>query len=231
MIFQKWQKYLGEFVYGGIDGSVTTFAVVAGAVGANLESSVILILGFANLLADGFSMSVGAYLSAKSGKDNYKKHQLAEYESIRLKPEEERGELRAIFEKKGFEGELLDQVVDKISSDKDLWVDTMMKEELDMAPDNKSPYLVGTVTYIAFILIGLIPLTLYTWQYIFGFEGDQFFWTCVLTSLGFVLVGYLKSYVNETSHWRSVGETLGLGGIAAIVAYYVGFLLESWIAG
>jgi vacuolar iron transporter family protein len=231
MIFQKWQKYLGEFVYGGIDGSVTTFAVVAGAVGANLESSVILILGFANLLADGFSMSVGAYLSAKSSHDNFKKHQLVEYESIRLKPEEELGELKEIYRKKGFEGELLDRVVEKISSNEDLWVDTMMKEELDMAPDNKSPYLVGTVTYFAFILIGLIPLTLYTWEYLFGFQGDKFLWTCILTSLGFILVGYFKSYVNETSHWRSVGETLGLGGIAAIVAYYVGFLLESWIAG
>ena len=59
-------EYLGEFVYGGIDGTVTTFAVVAGAVGANLGSEIILILGFANLLADGFAMSIGAFLSKKS---------------------------------------------------------------------------------------------------------------------------------------------------------------------
>ena len=71
--FQKVQSYLGEFVYGGIDGSVTTFAVVAGSVGAGLDSSVIIILGFANLLADGFSMSVGAYLSTKSEKDQFEK--------------------------------------------------------------------------------------------------------------------------------------------------------------
>ena len=69
-IYQKIEKYLGEFVYGGIDGCVTTFAVVAGSVGANLDSSIIIILGFANLLADGFAMSVGAYLSAKTEKDN-----------------------------------------------------------------------------------------------------------------------------------------------------------------
>ncbi|MDO3695784.1 VIT1/CCC1 transporter family protein [Wenyingzhuangia sp. chi5] len=69
-LYQKIEKYLGEFVYGGIDGCVTTFAVVAGSVGANLDSSVIIILGFANLLADGFAMSVGAYLSAKTEKDN-----------------------------------------------------------------------------------------------------------------------------------------------------------------
>ena len=69
----KLQKYLSEIVYGGIDGSVTTFAVVAGAVGADLGSSVILILGFANLVADGFSMAVGAYLSSKADHDQYHK--------------------------------------------------------------------------------------------------------------------------------------------------------------
>lgn len=70
---KKLEKYLGEFVYGGMDGCVTTFAVVAGSVGANLNSNVIIILGFANLLADGFAMSVGAYLSFKTERDNLKK--------------------------------------------------------------------------------------------------------------------------------------------------------------
>ena len=67
--FGKLQDYLKEFVYGGIDGAVTTFAVVAGGFGANLDTGILLILGFANLLADGFSMSVGAYLAAKSERD------------------------------------------------------------------------------------------------------------------------------------------------------------------
>ena len=64
---QKFQKkYLPEFVYGAIDGSVTTFAVVAGAIGASLSAGIILILGFANLFADGFSMAISNYLSTKS---------------------------------------------------------------------------------------------------------------------------------------------------------------------
>ncbi|MFT7281770.1 MAG: VIT1/CCC1 family predicted Fe2+/Mn2+ transporter, partial [Cyclobacteriaceae bacterium] len=67
-------RYMGEFVFGGIDGCVTTFAVVAGASGAHLDSSVVIILGFANLLADGFSMSVGSYLSSKTEKEQYEKH-------------------------------------------------------------------------------------------------------------------------------------------------------------
>jgi VIT1/CCC1 family predicted Fe2+/Mn2+ transporter len=75
----RYEKYLGPFVYGGIDGSITTFAVVAGAVGAGLNSSVIIILGFANLLADGFSMSIGAYLSSKSEHSYYHKQKALEY--------------------------------------------------------------------------------------------------------------------------------------------------------
>ncbi len=62
-------KYLPEFVYGGIDGSVTTFAVVSGVVGASLSSSIVIILGFANLFADGFSMAVSNYLSTRSVED------------------------------------------------------------------------------------------------------------------------------------------------------------------
>lgn len=65
-IKQHFEDYLSEFVYGGIDGAVTTFAVVAGATGARFDTKVILVLGFANLIADGFSMGVGSYLSTKS---------------------------------------------------------------------------------------------------------------------------------------------------------------------
>ena len=105
--FAQLDKYLGEFVYGGIDGCVTTFAVVAGAVGANLNSNIILILGLANLLADGFAMSVGAYLSAKTEKDQYQKHKAIEYWEIENIPEKEIEEIRQIYRAKRFEGELL----------------------------------------------------------------------------------------------------------------------------
>ena len=96
-VFRRIQDYLGEFVYGGIDGSVTTFAVVAGSAGANLESSIIIILGFANLIADGFAMSVGSYLSTKSEKQNYQKHQAIEYWEVDHLPDAEREEIREIY--------------------------------------------------------------------------------------------------------------------------------------
>ena len=222
----KYQDYLGEFVYGGIDGSVTTFAIVAGSVGADLSASVVLILGFANLLADGFSMSVGAFLSAKSELQNFEKHKAIEYWEVDNMPDAEREEVREIYQNKGFEGDLLEQVVDVICADKDRWVDTMMKEELEMIKTQKSPFKTGLVTYISFILIGLIPLIIYLWDYLFEFNGNVFWTTCLLTSLGFIFIGYLKSFVTQTHLWKSIWETLLLGIIAAGVAYYVGDILE-----
>ncbi len=230
--FNQFQEYLGEFVYGGIDGCVTTFAVVAGSVGANLESAVIIILGFANLFADGFAMSVGAYLSTKSTKDNYRKHERIEYWEVDHLPEVEREEIRDIYREKGFDGELLEQVVDVITADKDRWVDVMMKEELGMMEESKSPFMMGLVTYISFILIGLIPLMVYVWDYVGNFVlGNLFLWSCIFTGLGFLIIGFFKSFVTQTSKWKGIAETLILGVIAALVSYFVGDLLEGIVNG
>lgn len=224
--FERFQAYLGEFVYGGIDGSVTTFAVVAGSVGAGLDSVIIIILGFANLLADGFSMSVGAYLSTKSERDNYHKHKKIEYWEVDHMPEMEREEVREIYRQKGFEGKLLEQVVEVITADKDRWVDVMMKDELGMIKEEKSPFAIGAVTFSAFVLVGLVPLFVYVWDYLLGFNADPFLWSSILTALAFVIIGFLKSYVTETSHFKGIMETLILGVIAAAVSYLVGDVLE-----
>ncbi len=225
--FQRIQDYLGEFVYGGIDGSITTFAVVAGSVGAGLDSAVIIILGFANLIADGFSMSVGAFLSAKSEHQNYEKHKKIEYWEIKNLREKEISEIREIYVAKGFEGNLLEQVVAKIIEDDDVWVDTMMKEELEMTLDDKSPFNIGLFTFISFILVGLIPLLVYVWDFFKPISYNLFFLSCLMTSVAFVLVGFLKSIVTGSSKFRSSMETLLLGAIAAVLAYVVGDFLES----
>jgi VIT1/CCC1 family predicted Fe2+/Mn2+ transporter len=230
-LFNRYEAYLGEFVYGGIDGCVTTFAVVAGAVGAALDSSVIIILGFANLLADGFAMSVGAYLSNRTEQDNYKKHEEVEYWEVDHLPEKEKEEVREIYREKGFEGVLLEQVVEVISADKDRWVNVMMKEELGMMKDERSPIVLAAVTYMSFITIGLIPLLLYVWDFFSPIGEGIFFYTSLLTGLGFVIIGILKTYVTQTSIWKGVLGTLLLGGIAAAVSYYVGFFLERIIVG
>jgi len=226
----RFQEYIGEFVYGGIDGSVTTFAVVAGATGGGLDSSVVIILGFANLIADGFSMSVGSYLSTKSEKHNYEKHKAIEYWEIEHLREREIEEVREIYTKYGFEGKLLEDIVAHIITDKDRWVEVMMKEELEMQAETKTPLGMGAATFAAFLAMGIIPLISYIYDYFAKSDINLFLTSSILTALAFFGIGYMKSYVTGTSRIRGVFETLLLGGAAAVLSYFVGAWLENLLS-
>ncbi|MTI40675.1 VIT1/CCC1 transporter family protein [Fulvivirga lutimaris] len=226
-IFNK--DYISEFVYGGIDGAITTFAVVAGAAGANAELYWVLIFGFANLIADGFSMSVGNYFSVKADRDNYDKHRKIEYWEIENLRDREVQEIREIYEAKGFKGDLLEQVVEVITSDKDVWVDTMMKEELEMTKDEKTPFKTAFATFLSFNLIGIIPLLVYIFAQVMDLERDNLFLiSCISTAVALMFVGFLKSKVTEKSFLKGIVETLILGGLAAFLAYYVGEVLANY---
>jgi len=172
------------------------------------------------------SMSIGAYLSSKSENENYQKHKNIEYWEVDHLPEKEREEIEDIYREKGFSGELLQKVVNVITADKDRWVNEMMKDELNLIEEVKSPFKIGLATLISFIMVGFIPLTVYVWDFFYAVNFDVFFWTCLLTGLAFVLIGTMKSWVNQTGLIRSVVETLFLGFVAALVAYFVGDILE-----
>ena len=222
LFFNK--DYIAEFVYGGIDGAVTTFAVVAGAEGASLGISVVVILGLANLIADGFSMSVGNFFSTRAENDTYEKHKQIEYWEIEHLRDKEIQEIREVYAAKGFKGELLEQVVSVITADKEVWVDTMMKEELEMIKSNKAPYKTAGMTFLSFIVVGSVPLL----SYVFVSPGNPnlFLFSCVLTGIALSIVGGLKSVVTETNLAKGIFETIALGGLAALLAYYVGDVLE-----
>ena len=226
-IFNK--DYIAEFVYGGIDGAITTFAVVAGAAGADAGLTWVLIFGFANLIADGFSMSVGNFFSVKADRDNFEKHKAVEYWEIENLREKEVEEIREIYAAKGFEGQLLEQVVEVITADKDVWVDTMMKEELEMTKDDKTPFKTAAATFLSFNAIGIIPLLAYLFALLFDLDQSHLFlMSSLATGLALMFVGYLKSIVTNTSWLKGVFETLMLGGLAAFLAYYVGEVLGAY---
>ncbi|MBK0404672.1 VIT1/CCC1 transporter family protein [Adhaeribacter sp. BT258] len=221
------KSYISEFVYGGIDGAITTFAVVAGAAGANLDISVVIILGMANLIADGFSMSVGNFFSTQAERDNYDKHRAVENWEIDNLPDQEVEEIRQIYAAKGFEGELLEQVVATIVANRELWLDTMMREELGLMQDDKTPHKTAGVTFFSFIAIGVIPLLSYLLVSFFpALRSNLFLISCIATGLALAIIGQLKSIVTGKSRLRGTLETVGLGGLAAFIAYYVGFVLE-----
>jgi VIT1/CCC1 family predicted Fe2+/Mn2+ transporter len=221
-------SYLHDFIYGAIDGAVTTFAVVAGVAGADLDETVVIILGGANLLADGFSMAVSNYLGSRAERQQRERARREERMHIRLVPEGEREEIRQIFAAKGFEGEDLERVVEVITSDPELWAETMMSEELGYGSADRNELRAAFTTLIAFLTIGFLPLLAFVYELAApGDLGHAFTWSAVMTAVAFLVVGGLKSRFVDQSWWRSGLETLAVGGLAAALAYAAGAFLQS----
>ena len=172
---KKKYNWVPDFVYGSIDGVVTTFAVVSGVQGASLSINIVLILGFANLFGDGFSMAVGKYFSDKAQIDHKKKNSI---------------------------------------------------EHADV-----NPLLGGWYTFLSFNLLGLVPLLGYILgPYFLGLNADQTFAvTCVATLAALFIIGLVKAKVDETSSLKAGFSTMLIGGIAAFIAFYVGFFVEKLV--
>jgi VIT1/CCC1 family predicted Fe2+/Mn2+ transporter len=219
-------EYIGNFVYGSLDGIVTTFAVVAGATGAALSPGIILILGFANLLGDGVSMALGNYLSTKSELEYVEAERAREEWEIENIPEGEKDELRQLYAKKGFEDPLLGEIIDTITSDRKRWIDTMMLEELNIVPQYKSPTMSALTTLMSFVGIGVIPLLAFISSFLRPalWEVD-FQISILLTALAIFIAGSARSLVTGKK-WHVAGaEMLLVGAMAAGVAYVVGLML------
>ncbi|RUA32387.1 MAG: hypothetical protein DSY77_11830, partial [Bacteroidetes bacterium] len=116
-----------------------------------------------------------------------------------------------------------------ITKDKDRWVDVMMKDELGLVEEEKSPFQTGLYTFISFLVIGLIPLLVFVADYFDINITQKFLWSSILTGIGFIIIGFLKSKVTNNSIFKGISETLLLGGLAAFVAYFVGDFLEQII--
>ncbi len=224
-------SYLRDFIYGAIDGSVTTFAVVAGVAGAGLSAGIVIVLGFANLIADGFSMAVSNFLASRAEQQVVDRARRIEEAHVARFPEGEREEVRQIFAAKGFVGEDLDRAVTVITSDIERWVNTMLQDEHGLPLDSPSPLRAAATTFAAFVFVGLLPLLPFLYPSgVPGGSTNAFLWSAVITAIAFFIVGAVKSrYVEQ--RWYLAGlETLGVGGGAAMLAYAVGAALQS-VAG
>ena len=214
-------NYLRDFVYGGVDGAVTTFAVVAGTIGAELSPRIVLILGAANLIADGFSMAASNYLGTRAEVEDRERLARVEARHIEVDPEGEREEIRQLFAQKGFGGGDLDNIVRIITSDKQRWIETMLIEEYGLAPEVRSAKTAAAATFAAFVICGFIPMI----PFIAGAR-SQFMVASILTGLVFFGIGSVKAKWSTFPWWRSGLETLLIGGVAAVLAYLAGNLLK-----
>lgn len=217
-------SYLRDAILGGIDGCVTTIAVVAGVAGAGLPGAVAFVLGAASLLADAFSMGVSNYQGVKSDQDARGRLRRQEQRHIEQVPEGEREEIRTIFRDKGFSGETLERVVDTITADRERWIDTMIQEEYGLALSGPSPLKAGAATFAVFVIAGALPLLPFLVPWLGGQE--HFIASAITAALVLFGIGYIKGVILDMPRWRAGTETLLMGGAAALIAFLFGYVLE-----
>lgn len=212
---------LRDVVYGGIDGSVTTFAIVAGVAGAGLSPFIIVALGLANVLADGFSMAAGNYSGTKAEQDNIRRVRQVEERHITAHPEGERAEVREILARKGLSGTVLDEATEAITADRETWIGLMLEGEYGLGGVHPHPLRAAMATFLAFLAAGMIPLL----PFLLGLD-RAFALSAWMTAAVFFAIGALKSRWSLAPWWQSGAETLAIGGTAAAMAYFVGSLFQ-----
>lgn len=222
--------YFKEIIYGGIDGIVTTFAVVAGFTGAALSSSdtaqfsflIVLLFGLANLFADAASMGLGNFLSVRSEKDLYAAKREGEVAALRRNPEHEVSETVRIMEAKGFSTPDATTLANLYRTNEVYWTDFMMQHDLEMSdPRGENEVLTGLATFVSFLIFGAIPLLPFMLQS----EGDAFtafIFSSIGTLAALITLGLLKWRVIGTKLLPSLIEVVLVGGTAAVLAYFVG---------
>lgn len=216
-----------QVTFGVNDGVVSIFALLAGLVGAGQSSETILITLLAASVAGALSMAAGEYVSNKSEGDFYRHEVEQERLEIELCPHIEKEELRLLYMKKGFEGHLLEEVVEKITADKELWVQEMVAGELgvvDIEPDEG--FKTAFVILFSFLAGAAFPTLPYLLAGPFGFEPKSTFVvaTCV-TIFGLFAAGAMKKYVTGVNWIKSGLEMLIVGLFAFSISFLIGLAI------
>lgn len=222
--------YFKEIIYGGIDGIVTTFAVVAGFAGAALSNEattqlsflVVLLFGLANLFADAASMGLGNFLSVRSEKDLYYAKRAKKQQSVKTDPTTAKQETVMVLQNQGFSAADAETLADIYVTNSTYHIDFMLQHQLELSdPRGEKEVFTGLTTFFSFMVFGAIPLLPFMLQA----EGDPrtaFLFSVGGTFLALVALGLLKWRVIGTRFWPSLLEVILVGGVAAVIAFSVG---------
>jgi len=225
-------KYIKSIVYGGLDGIITTFAVVASIAGAGLDVGIVIIMGFASLFADGISMGMGDFLSSKAENDYTNEERKREAWECEHYIEGEVSEMVHLYVEKGMTENDAKDMVGIMSKYRDIFVDTMMVEELGLMPVDPadSPMKNGLVTLGSFLIFGCVPMVSYVVAIAInpdrgasGFLNPTFLVASGMTLLTMFLLGAVTSKFSPSKWYVSGFWILLNGGAAAIVAYLIGW--------
>jgi len=227
--FGPLQDNLRQIVFGGNDGIVTTFAVVAGFAGAQSEGVLeigtlaVLLFGFANLFADATSMGLGEFLSSRSQRGVYNKIRQQELKQIKNHPIAERDEILAILKHRGVNTKDSAQFVDVLERNPEMMADFMMSYEFGMPdPAEESPIINGLFTFFSFLVFGLVPLLPYLFL---PAETTTFGYSVFATFAALFALGILRWYATLEHLFSCLMETVLVGGVCAVVAYGVGIAI------
>ncbi|SEK92416.1 VIT1/CCC1 transporter family protein [Roseovarius nanhaiticus] len=225
----RMQEFLKQIVYGGNDGIVTTFAIVAGFAGAQADGVAqiggvaVLVFGLANLFADAVSMGLGEFLSTRSQHDLYRNRRASEMREIVSDPEHERMELFEILRQRGVPAGEADTLTTIVARHPELMADLMMTYEFGMLdPDEDSPALSGFMTFLSFVIFGSVPLIPY---FLLDPTSETFWLSVAATGAALVALGVVRWSATGERLVRTVGETVLVGTVCALVAFGVGAIV------
>ncbi len=222
-------NYLKQVVFGGNDGIVTTFAIVAGFAGAEAQGVVglgalaVLIFGLANLTADAVSMGLGEFLSGRSNRDLFRARHATETARIAANPGTAAQLMADHLHAQGLSSDIARHTADHLATSPTLMADLVLRYDYGMeAPDAQNLRARAVMTFLAFITFGAIPLAPFV---LLPETAARFGWSVAATATALTLLGLLRFAATGEKALRSVGETVFLGGLCAVVAYLAGMFV------
>jgi vacuolar iron transporter family protein len=219
----RYTSTLADVILGGQDGLVNVLGIILGIAAATSDPRIVIVAGLAATFAESISMAAVAYTSTLAETAHYESEREREYRHVRLVPAVEREEVRAIYQQKGFEGKLLDQIVEKITADEDVWVGVMMAEEHQLTPSNRRDALKSAIVVgIAAIIGSLIPLI----PFLFLSVLTSIWVSLSVSGLTLFVVGFYKARTTVGHPGKSGFEMAIIGIISALVGYIVGLMLK-----
>lgn len=214
---------LSDVILGGQDGLVNVLGVILGVAAATGDAYIVIVAGLAATFAESVSMGAVAYTSTLADADFYESEREREYRHIKEVPNLERQEIRELYADKGFEGELLERIVDTITANQDIWVAVMMAEEHQLIPTNRRNALRSAlIVGLAAIIGSLIPLA----PFVFLPVTSGMIMSIIVAALVLFIVGAFKARMTIGHPGKSGLEMAIIGTVSALVGYAVGAILK-----
>jgi len=212
---------LSDVILGGQDGLVNVLGVILGVAAASQDTRIILAGGLAATFAESISMAAVAYTSTLAARDFYFSERAREKREIKEVPEIEEEEIREIYRKKGFKGKLLEDIVKVIISDEEVWLDTMMRDELDLSPvEEKRPLAAAVIVGISATIGSFVPL----WPFFFLSVQNGIYTSLIVSAIALFLVGVVKAKLTIGNWGKSGLQMAVIGMVSALAGYGIGFL-------